>query len=154
MIELLKQPLSLVSSSPEETQIFAASIAASIPPGTIICLEGDLGSGKTTFSKGFISELTSLPKEQIQSPTFIYLNIYQSPSFPICHFDLYRLQKEEEFEMLGFLDYFDGSSLCLIEWPSKIPSLLPKDFLSIEISFVNEFQRKITVKASTGNPSC
>lgn len=146
MFDFFTKELSLVSSSPEETRAFGKKISLQIQPGTILCLEGDLGTGKTVFSKSLISSLANISEESIQSPTFIYLNIYETPLFPICHFDLYRINGAEDFQKLGFLDYLDGSHVCLIEWPSKITSLLPKEAFHIHISHLDKTKRSITLK--------
>lgn len=147
MFDSLTTRTSIVSSSPEETVAFGKKISVQLKSGDIVCLEGDLGAGKTLFSKGLISSLTNLHEEEIQSPTFIYLNIYETPSFPICHFDLYRMTSVEDFQRLGFLDYLDGSHVCLIEWPSRISSLLPKEAIWIKLSHIIDTKRTITMGA-------
>ena len=145
MFDFLAKTTSLVSSSPEETRAFGRKISSQLRAGTVLCLEGDLGAGKTVFSKGLIASLTNTPEEEIQSPTFVYLNIYETPLFSICHFDLYRMNSHEDFQRLGFLDYLDGSHVCLIEWPCKIASLLPKEALSIHLSHITNTKRTITL---------
>lgn len=153
MFDVLKNTPLVISSSPEATQSFAKKLAPHLKPGDILCLEGDLGSGKTTFSKGLISSLTTLEEEMIQSPTFVYLNIYETPRFSLCHFDLYRIESSDDFQRLGFLDYLDGSHVCLIEWPHKISCLLPKNALHIHLTHVDQTKRTITL--STWKPiSC
>jgi len=132
-----------LSSSTEETQAFGSHLASQLIQGDILCLQGDLGAGKTTLCKSLISSLTGLPKESIQSPTFTYLQVYETPFFSICHFDLYRLNSSEDFINLGFLDYFDKSYLCLIEWPCKIVDLIPKNALQLTLSHITQTQRKL-----------
>lgn len=133
----------LLSSSIEETQAFGHQLASHLAQGDILCLQGDLGAGKTTLCKSLISSLTGISKESIQSPTFTYLQLYETPFFSICHFDLYRLNSSEDFVNLGFLDYFDKSYLCLIEWPCKIADLIPKSALQLTLSHITQTQRKL-----------
>jgi len=134
------------SSSPEETMGIGKTIASTLSAGDIVCMQGDLGAGKTTLAKGIISFLTHTPLEEIQSPTFVLLNLYTSSKAPVCHFDLYRMDREKAFVQRGFLDYFDNHHLCLIEWPSKIPSFIPPYALHITISHEGTLHRMITCK--------
>src|SRR5574342_563147 len=83
----------------------------------ILALKGDLGAGKTTFLKGFISTLGNMDSREIQSPTFTYLQIYNDRLY---HFDLYRLKNYEQFESAGFSDYLRTDGICCIEWPDRI----------------------------------
>jgi tRNA threonylcarbamoyladenosine biosynthesis protein TsaE len=99
----------------------------------LLCLQGDLGAGKTTFVKGLAEGLGFKP-EEIQSPTFAYLNIHEhsSKAFSIFHFDLYRLTSSQDFCAMGFEEYFYEPGLCCIEWPERITGIVPKPFLKIE----------------------
>jgi len=90
----------------------------------IILLRGDLGAGKTTFVKHFMSYLGGEIAD-VDSPTFSIVNTYDSTNKPIHHFDLYRLSSAEEIEEIGFMEYIDSGNLCFIEWPQKIAEFLP-----------------------------
>ena len=138
-------PISFFSSSAEQTALFAKELSKNFSPGTILCLEGDLGAGKTTFSKAFIRAVAGVEEDAIQSPTFIYQNTYTTSNFSIHHFDLYRLQNEREFIEMGFLDSFNSDSICLIEWPCKITSLL-ESYLLITIRYISETERMINIE--------
>ena len=133
----------MISSSPEETYAIGKKIAAHLTPGTILCLDGDLGAGKTTLLKGLISTLVDIEEEKIQSPTFVLLNLYISSTFPLCHFDLYRMNSPKEFQERGFLDYFDNHHVCLIEWSCNIASLLPPHALHLRLTYQNALCREI-----------
>lgn len=146
MMKQLNPPLSFISNSPEETKEFAKQIASHLFCGDILCLDGDLGAGKTTFSKAFISTLAKCSEDEVQSPTFIYLNIYPLEKGKICHFDFYRIESETSFEQLGFLDYFDKDHICLVEWPSKIKNHIPENSYLLEITYLGETKRQLTFK--------
>jgi tRNA threonylcarbamoyladenosine biosynthesis protein TsaE len=131
-------------SSPEEMFQYGVEIArqlasTGITSGLVLALKGDLGAGKTTFLKGFISTLACVHPHQIQSPTFSYLQIYNEA---IYHFDLYRLKNYEQFESAGFADYLHAGGVCCIEWPERIESKLPLDTLFLEISYVGPDLRR------------
>lgn len=137
---------SFLSNGSEETLLYAKEFAKKLSRGSVICLTGDLGAGKTTFAKGFISELTELKETMIQSPTFIYLNTYDTKNGTLCHFDVYRIPSPREFETMGFLDYFDGETVCLIEWGETISTLLPPKTIYINIKYVDIEKRLITIE--------
>lgn len=106
----------------------------------IILFEGDMGAGKTTFIKSLAKELGS--KDEVSSPTFSIVNEYSIPNDKIFHFDLYRIQSEEEALDFGVEEYLDSGNYCLIEWPEIILDLLDDNYHSIKI-IANEVQRTV-----------
>jgi len=122
----------IVLSSPEEMVAYGKKLGASLPPGSILALSGDLGAGKTTFVQGLALGLGI--DQPITSPTFIYFNQYEG-KLPLFHFDLYRMKGPEDFLGLGFEEYFEMQGICAIEWPEKVAELLPPR--TIRISFVH-----------------
>jgi tRNA threonylcarbamoyladenosine biosynthesis protein TsaE len=114
------------------TAAFAARISALAAPGDIIALKGDLGSGKTTFARGFIRARGGL--EEVPSPTFTLVQVYELGSAVVWHFDLYRVTSPEEAWELGIEDAF-VEGISLIEWPEHLGPLLPWRRLEIEFLF-------------------
>lgn len=117
--------------SPQDTMAVAQQIASQAKPGAIYLLNGEMGAGKTAFSKGFAQGLRI--DAPITSPTFTILNIYEQGRLPLYHFDLYRI--EYEIEEQGFEDYFFGQGVCLIEWGTYAMNILQYHaYCTIDIS--------------------
>ncbi|MFR1450014.1 MAG: tRNA (adenosine(37)-N6)-threonylcarbamoyltransferase complex ATPase subunit type 1 TsaE [Beduini sp.] len=133
---------SFIVSSVEQTQEIALLIGQKIKPNSVITLTGDLGAGKTTFTKGLAQGLGI--KERISSPTFTILKIYESGRLPLYHFDAYRL--ENGYEDLGFEEYIDDQGVSVIEWPIYMEETLPKERLEIEILNIDEHTRQLILK--------
>lgn len=134
----------LYTNSPEQTAKIAEQIARLIKDNLVICLEGDLGAGKTLFTQGFCKALKV--KELVTSPTFNLMNVYEG-SKRIYHFDLYRLESPEDLEEIGFYEYSDvDDEVVLIEWPDRFFDYMPEDYLHLKIERGKEdCQRVITV---------
>ena len=120
------------SSSAEDTYEFAYRMASKAQPGQVYALIGDLGVGKTVFTKGFAKGLGI--EEPVSSPTFTILQIYEEGRLPLYHFDVYRIEEPEEMEEVGFDDYVYGDGVCLIEWAGRIEEILPEDTITVMIS--------------------
>lgn len=103
---------------------------------------GDMGAGKTTFIKHLCSLLGV--SEATSSPTFSIINEYDSSRGPVFHFDFYRLKQESEALDLGYEDYFYSGNYCFIEWPEKVPNLLPEKFVKVEIQVTGDTERLIS----------
>lgn len=119
------------SNSDKETKDFAKKLAKKLKIGDIIVLSGELGSGKTKFTEGIL-EFFNL-QDEISSPTFTIVNEYNCEKFPIYHFDVYRLEDEDEFLAIGGDEYFE-KGVCIIEWGEMIESLLPQEYIKISFS--------------------
>lgn len=132
---------------PEETYELGRELGEQAEPGTIYCLEGDLGVGKTVFTQGFAKGLGV--HETVNSPTFTILQQYEDGRMPLYHFDVYRIGDVEEMEEIGYEDCFYGEGVCLIEWPSLIREILPTKavWILIEKNVDKGFDyRRITVE--------
>lgn len=137
--------LCMFSESQEETFKIGSQLGEKFfSCNNIIAIRGELGAGKTTLIKGLVSSFIENSSEFVNSPTFTYLNTYKGTR-TIHHFDLYRLQNEKDFIALGFLDYLDGKEICCIEWPERIFSLLPDHTIMIDIQYLDETKRRISL---------
>ena len=128
--------ISLFLKDEEEQLKLAASIAKHTKAGCVIFLEGDLGAGKTTFVRGFLQSLGFTGN--VKSPTYTLVEPYLINGQQIYHFDLYRLGEPDELEYAGGRDYFDGESICLIEWPEKAEGYLPIADVLCQLSYKTE----------------
>ncbi|MCS7463242.1 tRNA (adenosine(37)-N6)-threonylcarbamoyltransferase complex ATPase subunit type 1 TsaE [Paenibacillus doosanensis] len=118
------------AENPEHTVSLAARLAPYFRPGTVITLDGDLGAGKTAFSKAVARAIGV--SDVVNSPTFTIIKEYEGERFPFYHMDVYRLSQDEADE-LGLDEYFFGEGITLVEWSSLITELLPEDRLAIAI---------------------
>lgn len=117
----------------EETEALAQSLAQMAAPGMVIAMRGDLGTGKTTFTKAFAKGLGI--EETVTSPTFNIVKEYRGGRIPLYHFDVYRIDDPEEMYELGYEEYFYGDGVCAVEWAEKIGELIPEDAVRIHISY-------------------
>lgn len=131
------------SKSVEETIGFGKEFAKKLVPGDVVCLEGDLGAGKTHFVKG-IASYFGIAEDKVNSPTFTLINEY-SGEIPLYHFDCYRLKNEQEALEIGIEEYLYGDGVSIIEWPSKIKNIIPEDSIQIEIKHIGKSKRSIVI---------
>ena len=128
------------SKNEMDTMTLAQNFESEKFPNMVICLDGELGSGKTVFVKGFAKALGI--DENITSPTFNIIKEYDSGELPLYHMDVYRL--EDEDNDIGFSDYFNKGGITMIEWSEIIEKYLPEDRLDIVFKFVDENTRVLT----------
>ncbi|KAA0560886.1 tRNA (adenosine(37)-N6)-threonylcarbamoyltransferase complex ATPase subunit type 1 TsaE [Bacillus sp. CH30_1T] len=131
----------IITTSPEETGQFAEKLAGHLNPGTVLTLEGDLGAGKTTFTKGLAKGLGVT--KTVNSPTFTIIKEYRG-RLPLYHMDVYRL--DDSFEDLGFDEYFEGEGVTVVEWAHLIQDQLPEELLSLSIYREGDSTRRIVLK--------
>jgi len=136
----------MLSHSERETLNLGKKIAKRLNPNDIICLFGDLGSGKTVLTKGIAVGL-GIKKGSVTSPTFVLIREHVSGRIPLYHFDLYRLRKPEDIICLGYEEYLYNQGVAVIEWADRLKYLLPKDYLKIELTVKTRSQRSIKVSA-------
>lgn len=124
------QSITITSHNEQETKKIGEKIASQLKKGDIVCLEGDLGAGKTTLSKAIAFALGV--KEHVTSPTFTIVHEYQG-IMPLYHFDVYRIDDVDEMFEIGFEEYILGEGISLIEWADKIKELIPEGSIWIKI---------------------
>lgn len=127
-----------LSKSREDTLAFAEQYALTLAPGDVVLLDGDMGAGKTVFTKGVAKGLGI--EEEVTSPTYAYMNDYDGRLF---HYDCYRIESIEQAERLGLADYFDMGGICIIEWAQNIAPLLPRRVKRVTIKKISENEREI-----------
>lgn len=135
------------SLSEKDTYDLGKELGAKAQPGQIVCIDGDLGVGKTVFTKGFAEGLGV--GDDVVSPTFTIIQEYTDGRLPMYHFDVYRIGHPDEMYDIGYEEYFYGDGVCLVEWSSRIEELLPEEaiHINIEKDLEKGFDyRKITVE--------
>ena len=136
---MARETVALNLSNVAATEALAGRVAALARRGDMIGLSGDLGSGKTVFARAFIraraARLDAAPPDQVPSPTFTLVQVYEMPEAPVWHIDLYRLEKPEEAWELGIEEAF-SDGIALVEWPERLGRLAPAERLEVALDFV------------------
>jgi tRNA threonylcarbamoyladenosine biosynthesis protein TsaE len=133
-----------ISNSASETEAIGRQFARKLDAGSILALKGELGSGKTRFTKGLVAGLeSSLP---VTSPTFTIIHEYPGGRLPVYHFDFFRLEDRESIAQLGLDDYFFGDGISVIEWADRFPELIPEQAHWILFEIKSESTRVISTR--------
>ena len=132
--------MEIISTSFENTVEIGEKYAKTLNKGDVVVLQGDLGAGKTAFTKGVAKGLNIL--DEVTSPTYAYMNDYNGVLY---HYDCYRLSSGEDAEALGLTDYFYSDGICLIEWAENISDVLPENVKTVSIYKIDEDKRKIVL---------
>lgn len=135
--------MKVLTNSPEETQDAGRQLASTLVPGSVVCLYGGLGAGKTVFVKGIASALGIDPRDIISASFTIIAEYDSSP--PLYHADLYRLEKGADLEDLGLYDYMDGQGITVIEWADRLPEIEAEGRVKVNINLVSEDTREIII---------
>lgn len=133
-----------ITHSAAETRSLGLAFGKQLLPNSVVCFYGDLGAGKTTFIKGLAEGVLGVPEEEVNSPTFTYLNIYKGIK-TLYHFDLYRLHSVDEFLGMGFDEMFDAGGVCCIEWAEKLFSLELPNAIRVEMAHLGNETRSIEI---------
>ena len=134
----------VVSHSVEETYAIGYALGSGLTDQAIVCFFGPLGAGKTTLIKGVVAGAAHYPPQHVNSPTFVYLNIYRGKR-TVYHFDLYRLEGADDFLSKGFEEYLAADGIVCIEWPERISPLLPSECIEIHLQEKGENGREINI---------
>ena len=136
----------VVAESPDETKALGTTLADRLPPGSVVALYGDLGTGKTHLVKG-IADGLGLDPATVRSPTFTILHTYEEGRHPLHHFDAYRVQSSDEFVELGFEEYVaDETGIICIEWADRVEALLPPEALRLTLTHEGPTRRRIALR--------
>ena len=135
--------MEFITHSPEETEALGEALAKRLTPGTVIAYRGDLGAGKTAFTRGLARGLGV--REIVTSPTYTIVNEYLGGRMPLFHFDMYRLGSSDELFDIGWEDYLERGGVCAVEWSENVWDAL-EDPILITVSRLGEDTRKIVIE--------
>ena len=143
---MVSEDMTYVSHSETDTRGLAHDFSKRVVGGEVVALYGGLGSGKTNFVKGFCRNFNV--DDQVSSPTFVLMNIYQRDSINLIHhFDFYRITSRAELNELGLNEYLsDNNCISLIEWPERVIEWIPLPFWEVHLKLLDEFSREISVR--------
>ena len=135
-----------LSNCPEDTEKLGEQLALRLQPGTVLAYRGDLGAGKTAFTRGLGRGLGY--HGRVTSPTFTIVNEYEGGRLPLFHFDMYRLEDEDALFDIGWEDYLDRGGVCAVEWSEQVAEAMPQDTVYVTIARCPEADswRTITIK--------
>ena len=135
--------MELITNSPEETEAVGMALGKRLQPGAVIAYQGDLGAGKTAFTRGVACGLGA--KESVTSPTYTIVNEYLSGKYPLFHFDMYRLASSEDLFDIGWEDYLERGGICAVEWSENVADAL-EGAIIVTIEKLGEETRRITIE--------
>ncbi|WP_300413029.1 tRNA (adenosine(37)-N6)-threonylcarbamoyltransferase complex ATPase subunit type 1 TsaE [uncultured Oscillibacter sp.] len=121
-----------ISHSEAETEALGRRLASALSPGAVVAYRGDLGMGKTAFTRGLAQGLGY--QGRVTSPTFTIVNEYEGTGMPLFHFDMYRLEGAEDLFDIGWEDYLDRGGVCAVEWSERVEEALPEDAVTVSFS--------------------
>ena len=140
--------MEFITNSPEETEKVGAALGARLCPGAVVAYTGDLGAGKTAFTRGLARGLGYT--EPVTSPTYTIVNEYLGGRLPLFHFDMYRLGSADELFDIGWDDYLDRGGVCAVEWSENVEEAL-EDPIIVNIEKLGEDARRITITGGNAN---
>ena len=143
----MKENMEFITHSPEETEKIGEALAKSFQPGTILAYRGDLGAGKTAFTRGLARGLGC--KETVTSPTYTIVNEYLGGRLPLFHFDMYRLASSDDLWDIGWEDYLDREGVCAVEWSENVQDAM-ENAVTVTIEKLGETSRRITIEGGQG----
>lgn len=135
--------MEFITNSPAETETLGAALGKLLPAGTVLAYRGDLGAGKTAFTRGLARGLGC--NELVTSPTYTIVNEYLGGRLPLFHFDMYRLRSSEDLWDIGWEDYLERGGICAVEWSENVADAL-EDAVTITIEKLGETSRRITLE--------
>lgn len=143
--------LNLISRSSRETEELGQRFGSLLTRGAFVALHGELGSGKTCFTRGIVAGAAPESANLVASPTFAIMSEYPGPP-PVYHFDFYRLATRHEIAELGFEEYFHGEGICIVEWSERLGDLLPREHLDVTLEHAGNDCRSLCFEAVGPGP--
>ena len=140
--------MDFITNSPEETEALGEKLAKILIPGTILAYRGDLGAGKTAFTRGLARGLDC--REQVTSPTYTIVNEYLGGKLPLFHFDMYRLHSSDDLFDIGWDEYLERGGICAVEWSENVAEAM-EDPITVTIEKSGENSRRIIIERSERN---
>ena len=137
-----------ITHSPEETEKLGAALAQRLQPGTIIAYTGDLGAGKTAFTRGLAKGLGYT--QPVTSPTYTIVNEYLGGRLPLFHFDMYRLASSDDLWDIGWEDYLERGGVCAVEWSENVADAM-EGAIRVDIAKLSDDTREITIEGGNAN---
>jgi len=135
--------MTILTSNESETRFEGEKLGRTLSPGTVVALFGELGAGKTTFTRGLAAGLGI--SMSVSSPTFTIINEY-SGTIPLFHFDMFRLESEDELFDIGWDDYLDRGGVCVVEWSEKVSGAFLTGAISVKIESLGENSRRLNIE--------
>ena len=135
--------MEFLTNSPEETEAIGKRLGEMLTPGAVIAYQGDLGAGKTAFTRGVALGLGA--KEPVTSPTYTIVNEYLSGKYPLFHFDMYRLASSDDLFDIGWEDYLERGGICAVEWSENVADAM-ENAIVVTIEKLGEDSRRITIE--------
>ena len=135
--------MEFITNSPAETEAVGQALAKILTPGAVIAYRGDLGAGKTAFTRGLARGLGA--NEQVTSPTYTIVNEYEGGRLPLFHFDMYRLDSADDLFDIGWEDYLLRGGVCAVEWSENVPEAMA-DAITVEIRKISDNDRQILIE--------
>ena len=135
--------MEFITNAPQETEQVGLALGQVLTPGTILAYEGDLGAGKTAFTRGLARGLGCT--EQVTSPTYTIVNEYLSGRLPLFHFDMYRLHSADDLWDIGWEDYLERGGVCAVEWSENVAEAM-ENAVTVRIEKLGEDSRRITIE--------
>jgi tRNA threonylcarbamoyladenosine biosynthesis protein TsaE len=133
------------SKNVAETERIAADLAKSLRGGEVLALHGEMGAGKTQFVRGLVRGLGG-EERTVSSPTYVLLNVYETGRLSVYHLDAYRVHGPEDFESIGFSELLDQGGVVVVEWPSRVEALLPRNQIRVRVGTPREGERIIDIE--------
>ena len=135
-----------LTNSPEQTLGLGVKFGKTLKSGTVVALIGELGTGKTIFTKGIAKALGVKDYKYVNSPSFVILKEYKSKKTPLYHFDLYRLKSSQDLDTVGYEEYFYSKGVSVVEWADRAMDVLPERYISVRFKHLGKNKREIKIK--------